>query len=70
MWKQSPPTGSHLSSIANKSIATNPKKNSGIETPAIPATVSELSVPDPLLRALITPSEQPIIVENNKSNYR
>ena len=34
-----------------------------METPAIPATVRELSVPDPLLRALITPSEQPIIVE-------
>ena len=62
-----PPTGSHFNSMANNRIATNPKKNSGIETPAIPATVRELSVPEPLLSALITPKEQPKIVEKNKA---
>ena len=34
-----------------------------METPAIPATVRELSVAEPLFKALKTPKEHPIIVE-------
>ena len=53
--------------MANKRMATSPKKNSGIDTPAIPATVRELSVAEPLFSALKTPKEHPIIVEKNRA---
>ena len=57
-WRSAP-----LWNVSKIKIATNAKKNSGIDTPAIPATVSPLSVADPFFKALKIPKEQPKIVD-------
>ena len=62
-----PPTGSHSSFRAKIKIAHTPKKNCGIETPSIPATVRTLSPMLPLLIAPKTPRMLPRIVEIHKA---
>ena len=41
--------------------------NSGIETPIIPKTVSELSISEPRFKALIEPRMTPKKVENKRA---
>ena len=48
-------------------IATRPKKNSGIDTPIIPPSVSRLSVKEPRLSALIVPRMEPAMLDSTSA---
>ena len=58
-----PPIGSQPRLSANTTMQTMPKKNCGIETPIIPATVSRLSPSEPFFSALRMPRTLPSMVE-------